>query len=369
MTIVVELLVAVGVTCGLTGVLALLIVIANATIANYGEVTVTINDEKKLEVQGGRPLLGTLKEEKLFIPSACGGRGSCGLCKVKITGGAGDYLSTELPFISPEEKKENIRLSCQIKVKQDMAITVPEKLFKVKQFLAEVVELKDLTYDIKEVTLKLLEPTGISFKAGQFIQFEVPEYELTDEPVYRAYSIASQPSMKDSLQLEIRLVPNGICTTYVHKYLKTGDRLTINGPYGDFYLRDTDRDIIFMAGGSGMAPIRSILFHMAENRINRRAHYFFGARARKDLFLVDEMREFEKKLPNFTFVPALSCPDADDRWEGEMGRNTAVFDRMIEFCPEAEAYLCGSPGMVAACVDVLTAKGVPEERIYYDKFA
>ncbi|MDP7423549.1 MAG: FAD-binding oxidoreductase, partial [bacterium] len=244
---VVELLVSVGVACLITGLLALLIVIAGATIADYGEVTVSVNKERKLTVRGGKPLLATLKDEKIFIPSACGGRGSCGLCKVKVLKGAGDILPTELPWLDADEKKEGVRLSCQLKVKRDFSIKIPEELFKVKQYQTEVTAVKDLTYDIKEITLKLLEPAEMSFKAGQFIQFEVPPYELTDEPVYRAYSIASAPDETNSLQLEIRLVPNGICTTYVHKYIKTGDRITINGPYGDFYLRDTGRDIIFMA--------------------------------------------------------------------------------------------------------------------------
>ena len=366
---VVELLIGVGVACLITGLLAFLIVIAGATIADYGEVTVSVNKERQFTVRGGKPLLATLKDEKIFIPSACGGKGSCGLCKVKVLKGAGDILPTELPWLDDGEKREGIRLSCQLKVKRDFSIEIPEELFKVKQYQTEVTALRDLTCDIKEITLKLLEPAEMSFKAGQFVQFEVPPYELTDEPVYRAYSIASAPSDKNSLQLEIRLVPNGICTTYVHKYVKTGDRITINGPYGDFYLRDTGLDIIFMAGGSGMAPIRSILFDMAEKGNERRAHYFFGARTQRDLFLVDEMREFETKLPGFTFVPAISCPDSDDSCDSETGRNTEVFNRMLGRCENTEAYLCGSPGMIESSIEVLTAKGVPEELIYYDKFA
>lgn len=363
------LLISVGAISGLAAFLAILMVIADATIANYGEVKVTINEQKELIVQGGRPLLSTLMSEGIFIPSACGGRGSCGLCKVKGVKGFGQYLPTELPWISPEEREQNIRLSCQIKVKNDLEISIPEELFNVREYRAEVSRLRDLTYDIKEVTLKLADSDKMSFKAGQFIQFEVPAYKLTDEPVYRAYSIASAPVNNGEVELEIRLVPNGICTTYVHKYLKEGDQVVINGPYGDFFLRDTDRDIVFIAGGSGMAPIKSILLDMAARGVARKVTYFFGARTRADLFLVAEMQALEEKLANFSFVPSLSAPEEDDNWKGETGMITDTVAKHLSSGDSVEAYLCGSPGMIDACVKVLTAGGVPEELIYYDKFA
>jgi Na+-transporting NADH:ubiquinone oxidoreductase subunit F len=349
--------------------LALLMVIADATVGNYGVVKITINDKKELEVAGGQPLLKALNGEGIFIPSACGGRGSCGLCKVRVTEGGGNYLPTELPWISEEEKKQQVRLSCQFKVKNDVSIQIPEELFSVRQFTTTVERIRDLTHDIKEVRLKLNDPPNIEMKAGQFIQFQVPAYELTDEPVYRAYSMASVPSDTTHVELEIRLVPNGICTTYVHKHLKEGDTVTINGPYGEFFLRDTERDIICIAGGSGMAPLKSILLDMAEKGSKRKARYFFGARTGKDLFLLDEMKELEERMENFTFIPALSDPEPDDNWTGETGLITDVVKRMAENATEAEAYLCGSPGMIDACVKVLSELGMPEERIYYDKFA
>ncbi len=208
-----------------------------------------------------------------------------------------------------------MRLSCQVKVKRDMRILVPEELFSIREYKTEVVSIRDLTYDIKEVTLKLKDPPEIDLRPGQYVQFVVPAYELTPEPVYRAYSVSSPPSRKDTVELEIRLVPNGICTTYVFQHLKVGDAVTINGPYGDFYLRDSDREIVFVAGGSGMAPIKSMLLDMAEKGIRRKATYFFGARAVRDLFLVDEMRALEKRLPDFRFVPALSSPLPEDNWD------------------------------------------------------
>jgi len=364
-----QLLIGIGAISAVTTVLAIIMVIADATIANYGEVTVKINDDKEVTVTGGRPLLSSLMEEKIFIPSACGGRGSCGLCKVKLTSDVGDYLPTELPWISDEERTQNIRLSCQLKVKKDIAIQIPEELFNVKEYVTEVADVIDLTYDIKQVMLRLVEPKDIKYKAGQYIQFQVPEYELTSESVYRAYSMSSQPSRNNEVELEIRLVPNGICTTYVFEHLKVGDQVTINGPYGDFHLRDTEVRALFIAGGSGMAPIKSMLYDMLEKGINRECIYFFGARSARDLFLVKEMRELEKKLPNFTFVPALSQPLPEDDWKGETGLITEVLDRHVKSGENTEAYLCGSPGMIDASVAVLTKKGIPEEKIFYDKFA
>jgi Na+-transporting NADH:ubiquinone oxidoreductase subunit F len=362
-------LIAVIAMCGLATFLALLMVIADLTVGNYGEVKITINDETEMTVEGGKPLLSTLMGEKLFIPSACGGRGSCGFCKVKVVSDIGDYVATELPWITEEEKKENIRLSCQIKVKKDLAIRIPEELFNVKEYRTRVERIRDLTYDIKEVTLKLIDPPEIKFRAGQYIQFQTPEYELSSESVYRAYSCSSVPSRKDIVELEIRLVPNGICTTYVFEHMKEGDEVTINGPYGEFFLRDTDAEIVFIAGGSGMAPIKSILLDMAEKGIDRKATYFFGARTTRDLFLLDEMKELEKRLPRFSFVPALSAAAEEDKWSGESGLITEVLDRHLKDGNNLEAYLCGSPGMIDASVGVLTKKGLPGELIFYDKFA
>ncbi len=363
------LIISVGAISGISAFLAILMVIADATIGNYGEVKITINDEKEYVVKGGKPLLGTLMEQEIFIPSACGGRGSCGLCKVTVEKGAGQYLPTELPWISEEEMEQNVRLSCQLKVKEDMRIRIPDELFNVKEFDATVERIRDLTHDIKEITLKLNDPAEIEISAGQFVQLRVPEYELTDEPIYRAYSAASVPSDRNHVELEIRYVPNGICTTFVHQYLKEGDNIVFNGPYGDFFLRETEREIICIAGGSGMAPIKSILLDMAEKGVARRTRYFFGARSKKDLFLLEEMKELEKRLPNFSFIPALSAPEDEDEWDGETGLITDVVARHMESGDNTEAYLCGSPGMIDACIKVLSDKGVPDELIYFDKFA
>jgi Na+-transporting NADH:ubiquinone oxidoreductase subunit F len=344
--------------------------VADATIGNYGRVKVSINGgAKELEVEGGRSLLSTLGSEGIFIPSACGGRGSCGLCKLAVKSGAGEYAPTELPWITEADRAAGIRLSCQVKVKRDMEILVPEELFSIREFRTRVVSIRDLTYDIKELTLSLQDSLELDFRAGGYIQFVVPAYELTADPVYRAYSISSAPSQKKTIELEVRLVPNGICTTYVFQHLKPGDGVTVNGPYGDFYLRDSEREIIFVAGGSGMAPVKSILMDMVDREIRRKATYFFGARSVRDLFLVEEMRALEDKLPGFRFVPALSNPDPEDRWQGERGLITEVLNRHFPRLDHHEAYLCGSPGMIDASIRVLKSKGLPEELIFYDKFA
>ncbi|MGH0052490.1 MAG: 2Fe-2S iron-sulfur cluster-binding protein, partial [Sphaerochaetaceae bacterium] len=207
---VVTLLISIGIISLISLFLTILLVIADATIGNYGMVKISINSgTKELEVRGGQPLLKALKQEGVFAPSACGGRGSCGMCKVRVVSGGGAYLPTELPWISDEEKQENFRLSCQFKVKQDVAIVIPEELFLVKEYSAVVERIRDLTHDIKEVRFRLKDPTEITPKAGQYIQLEVPEYEMTDERVYRAYSLASSPDDTGHVELEIRLVPNG----------------------------------------------------------------------------------------------------------------------------------------------------------------
>lgn len=362
-------LISLAALCIISTLLALLMVAADATIGNYGRVTLTLNDKRKLEVDGGATLLNTLKNEGIFVPSACGGRGSCGLCKVRLAQDAAEPLPTELPWLSPEERKDGTRLSCQIKVKGDLSLYIPEALFSVREFKAEVAAIRDLTYDIKEVQLKLLEPDTIEFEPGQFVQLEVPPYELTSEPVYRAYSISSDPAQRNMVELEIRYVPNGICTTYVHKHLKVGDTMVLNGPHGEFRLQEGDGEIICIAGGSGMAPIKSILLTLARTRSQRPVRYFFGARARRDLFLVDEMRGLEKQLPQFRFIPALSDPQPGDQWEGETGLITEVVRRHMDSVEGRQAYLCGSPLMIDACLKVLREKGMPESSIFFDKFA
>lgn len=363
-------MVSVGAMCGISSVLAILMVIAESTIGNYGEVKISINDgEKEIGARGGKPLLTTLKNAEVFIPSACGGRGSCGLCKCKVKSGAGEILPTELPWLSEQEKADNVRLSCQLKVRGDMQIEIDPELLYVREFRTTVIGLENLTHDIKQLTLKLEDPDAMEYKAGQFVQIETPAYDLTDEPVYRAYSMSSVPSSHNVIEMEVRLVPDGICTTYVHKHLKVGDKMIVNGPYGEFRRTDTEKEMICIAGGSGMAPLKSILYDMREKGSQRKATYFFGAKTKRDLFLLDEMKQLENDLAAFKFIAALSAPDAADKWEGEVGLITDVVDRHTGDLSDAEAYLCGSPFMIDACIVVLKKHGMQEANIFYDKFS
>lgn len=349
--------------------LSIILVIAERKILNFGTCLISINaGEKELEVEGGSSLLSTLSDNDIYVPSACGGRGTCAYCKVKIITGAGPISPVEEPYLSEEEKEEGVRLSCQVKVREDLAIEIPEELFKIQKFKGKLEHKKDLTHDIIELRIKLLEPEEIDFKAGQYIQLQSEPYKGRDS-VMRAYSISSPPSDKKNIELNIRLVPDGICTTWVFNYLEEGQEVSFSGPYGDFYLRDSDMPIIFMAGGSGMAPIHSIVNHMVENNINRESTYFFGARTQEDLFYLDEMRKIDKENNWFTFIPALSDEPEDSDWDGKRGLVTEVLKEYFENVSEYEAYLCGSPGMVNACEKTLIDMNLFNENIYYDEFA
>jgi len=331
-----QIVVTVVAVAALHGFLALLLVIAERFYANYGWCQITINGEKKLKIQGGLSLLATLNREKIYLPSACGGRGTCAYCKCKVIEGAGPYLPTEIPLLSQNEMQEQVRLSCQIKVKQDLQIEIPEALFQIQEFQAEVSLIKDLTYDIKLVRLDLIEPDHIDFKAGQYVQLYNEPYNGIKERVSRAYSIASPSHSKKTIDLMIRLIPEGICTTWVHHFLKEGDRIRFVGPMGDFYLREGDGEMIFVAGGSGMAPIASLLAEIAQKKIQRKVTYYFGAVSGKDLFYIEEMKSFEKEIPGFTFVPALSQPEPDDHWEGETGLITLPLEKYLKTIESSE---------------------------------
>lgn len=350
-------------------VLALLLLLAERYILNFGPCTIDINGgEKKLDVSGGGSLLSLLSSRDIFIPSACGGRGSCAYCKVKVLSGGGMVTPVEDPYLSEEERKESVRLSCQVKVRDDISIEIPSEYFSVKKYRGKLLSKKQMTHDIVELRIRLLEPNRIEFTAGQYAQLESREYKGR-ESVIRAYSISSVPSDTGHVEFMIRLVPNGICTTWVFDHLKEGQEVNLSGPYGDFHLRPTEAPVIFIAGGSGMAPIWSMLRDMKEKGSTRKALYFFGAQTRRDLFLVDELKQLEKELPGFSFIPALSGEPQENGWSGDTGLITDVVARRVPDASRYEAYLCGSPGMIDACIKVLTAAGMPEEKIFYDKFA
>jgi Na+-transporting NADH:ubiquinone oxidoreductase subunit F len=364
-----EVFQAVLVLSGLSGSLAVLLLITERIFATYGECAIDINDgEKQLAVEGGQNLLASLQEEKVFLPSACGGRGSCGFCKCRILEGGGPVLPTERPYLTDEDLENQVRLSCQVKVKEDLRIEIPEELLAVKEYRTTVASITDLTHDIKGIRFRLPEGETIRFKAGQYMQLKAPPYGDVKEETFRAYSIASAPSDDAAVELIIRLVPEGIVTTYVFEHMNEGDAATLNGPYGDFFLQESDREIVFIAGGSGLAPIRSIVLDMIDKGItHRKARFFFGAVGLRDLYYVEEFERIAAEHPWFEFIPALSGDEEGHDYQ--RGLITDVVDRHYEGFDNHEAYLCGSPGMIDACIRVLTGKEMPEDRIFYDKFS
>ena len=356
---------------GVNGLLAILLVIAESLFANYGECVIDINGKKKLTVPGGSALLTTLNREKIFLPSACGGRGTCAFCKCQVIEGAGPILPTESVLLTEQERNDRIRLSCQIKVKNDLIIRIPEALFNIKEFNASVERIEPLTHDIHLVKLRLIDPAEIDFIPGQYVQLYNNPYDGVKEVVSRAYSIASSSRYTGSIDLIIRLIPEGMVTTWVHTSLQVGESVRFTGPMGDFRYHEGEGEIVMVAGGSGMAPMVPLLDQLAEQACKRRITYFFGAVSRRDLFYLDEMKAFETSLPDFTFVPALSQPADEDRWKGATGLITKPLESHLKRIEtsNAQAYLCGSPGMIKACLEVFKQYGVTPDRTYFDPFA
>ena len=356
--------------CVVTTVLAALLLMAQRWLVRYGLCTIDVNDgARELTVTGGDSLLASLKGEGLFLPSACGGRGTCSYCKVKMLTGGGPVAPTEEPLLTPEEIASGVRIGCLVKVRQDCSIEVPKELFSIRAYQGVVDQITDLTHDIKLLRIRLTDPPAIDFTAGQYVQLEAPAYGSSPETVSRAYSLASEPAERECIELIIRLVPGGLCTTWVFTALTEGQTVRFTGPYGDFGLTDSNAEMVWIAGGSGMAPFWSILQHMKRNNIARTCTYFFGAQDTRDMFLVEELRRLEEELGWFTFVPALSAPSAADDWAGETGLITEVLDRRLDGdASRVEAYLCGSGGMIAAAGDVLGAKGIAADRTFYDEF-
>ena len=369
-----KILISTLIITAISGVIAILLTLADRYIADYGECKITINDEKDYVVEGGDSLLSSLVSHKIFIPSACGGKGTCGYCKITVLDGAGPVLATEKTWLSDEEMENNVRLSCQVKVKSDMKIQIPEELFNVKEYEMTLVEKEPMTDKILRLRFELPEGETINFKPGQFMQIKAIPYEAGDgweaskEEVFRAYSIAS--SINDKRHVEFLIgYTMGIATTYVHKILDIGDKVLINGPYGDFYYHDDDSDeILLVAAGTGFAPIRSILNHMRDHDIKKKTRFYFGARTPDDLFLLDEMKQFEEDLHDFKFMPTLSRSGPEDGWDGDTGRVNNSIEKYVDPDTTYTAYLCGSPIMIEGIVKSLKEKNVPEENIFYDEF-
>ncbi len=355
----------------ISGALSVVISIAEKLLNNYGTCELDINGgQRKLSVQGGSSLLSTLAGEKIFIPSACGGKATCGLCKVGVLDGAGPILPTEEPYLSAEDRAGKLRLSCQIKVKGNMKLRIPDELFNIKEFNCVVESITDMTYDIKRLRLKLPAGESVTFKAGQFMQIYSKPYGKVTQEVFRAYSISSKATETDYLEFLVRLVPGGILTGYVHSALREGDKLRVSGPYGDFYLRGNCEELIMIAGGSGLAPIRSLVYDVIEKgRDDLKMRFFFGANTSRDLYYMEEFARIEKEHPQFSFIPCLARPEPADNWTGVTGFVTVALAEQVASSQGKEAYLCGSPGMLDACIKILKDKGFSDTAIFYDKFS
>ncbi|MFA7172669.1 MAG: NADH:ubiquinone reductase (Na(+)-transporting) subunit F [Kiritimatiellia bacterium] len=387
-------------------VLVCLILLARKGLVPSGNVTITINKEKKFEVPIGGKLLGVLSTQQVFVPSACGGGGTCGQCKVTVLSGGGVLLPTEEGCISRKEAKAGVRLSCQVAVKESIEIEVPEEVFGVKKWECEVVSNDNVATFIKELVFTLPEGEHVPFRAGGYIQIECPPHtvkysdlEIGDqfradwdhfnmwqyeskvtEEVYRAYSMANYPLEKGVVKLNIRIAPPpkgtsyppGIMSSFLFS-LKPGDRVTISGPYGDFFARETDKEMVFVGGGAGMAPMRSHIFDQLKRiHTNRKMSFWYGARSRKEMFYTEEFDALAAANPNFTWHAGLSEPLPEDQWDGYTGFiHQILHDAYLkdhEAPEDIEYYLCGPSVMTNCVIKMLLDLGVDVDDIMFDDF-
>lgn len=414
--------------------LVFILLYAQSHLVQRGDVKIIINndDEHPLITSAGSTLLSTLSAQKIFLPSACGGGGTCAMCKCVIESGGGDVLPTEIGHLNRTEQQGNVRLACQVKVKEDMNILISEEIFGIKKMECEVVSNYNVSTFIKEFVMKLPDGEILDFQSGGYVQIDVPEVEVdfkdieikphrelehpddvfkvdwdnfgmwnlkmkNDELLYRAYSMANHPAEGNIVMLDIRIatppwdrkankfmnVNPGICTSYIFSR-KPGDKVTISGPYGEFFINPTDREMVYVGGGAGMAPLRSHIFHLFHTeKTVRKVSYWYGGRSRKELFYIDHFRNIEKNFPNFQFNIALSEPLPEDNWtikssledkehDGYVGFiHQSLYDNYLKNHSEPEDieyYLCGPPLMNSAVLKMLDDLGVPEENIRFDDF-
>ncbi len=410
MTIIIAVVAFLVVTLSLVA----LLLYAKAKLTSSGEVEIDINGGMTvLKVESGDTLLTTLSNNSIFLPSACGGGGSCGMCKCQVLEGGGDILPTEVNFFTRKQQKEKWRLGCQVKVKESMKIHVEDSVLGVKKWECDVVSNRNVATFIKEFVVKLPEGERLNFKSGGYIQIDIPKYEaikFTDfniedqyredwdsmklwglitnnpEPTYRAYSMANHPAEGNIIMLNIRIATPpwdraagtfmnlnpGICSSYIFSR-KPGDKVTISGPYGEFFVRDTPNEKMFIGGGAGMAPMRSHIFNLFETeRTDKPVTFWYGARSSREIFYEDHFRKIESEFPNFKFNIALSEPKPEDNWDGYVGFiHQVILDNYLEKhdAPEdVEYYLCGPPMMTDAIARMLDNLGVPSENVMYDNF-
>jgi Na+-transporting NADH:ubiquinone oxidoreductase subunit F len=386
------------------------LMVARSKLVATGEVSIIVNDDpdKAMHTQAGGTLLGTLSANQIFIPSACGGKGSCGVCTVKVTEGGGALLPTEVSHINRGEAREGVRLSCQVKVKGDMKIELPPEIFEVRKWKCTVRSNHNVATFIKELVLELPEGEAVPFRAGGYIQIECPphvtkyaDFDIEDEyredwdkydmwryvskvdaEVTRAYSMANYPEEKGIIMLNVRVAsppprapegtPPGIMSSYIFG-LKPGDEVTISGPFGEFFAKETDAEMMFIGGGAGMAPMRSNIFDQHKRLDSKRKiTYWYGARSLREAFYQDEFDELARKHDNFEWHLALSEPLPEDNWDGYVGFiHQVVLDNYLkdhEAPEDIEYYLCGPPMMLKACMQMFEDLGVEEENIAFDDF-
>ena len=408
-----------------------ILLFAKSKLLPSGEVTLTINGQKNIQINPGGTILGTLGDNKIFLPSACGGGGTCAMCKCQVNSGGGEILPTEKPYFTRKEIQDNWRLGCQVKIKNDMDINIPEEIFGIKKWECEVVSNYSVASFIKEFVVKLPEGENLDFKAGGYIQIDVPEVEVpykemdispnpndpagpekfkgewdkfnlwdlnmkNDEPIFRAYSMANHPAEGNIVMLNIRIatppwdrakntwmsVNPGVCSSYVYS-LKPGDKVTVSGPYGEFFIKETENEMVYIGGGAGMAPMRSHLFHLFHTmKTKRKVTFFYGGRSKRELFYLDDFRNIEKEFPNFKFHVALSEPLPEDNWkekktlddegDGFVGFiHQIVIDhhfKLHESPEDIEVYFCGPPLMNQAVLKMCDDWGIPEENVDFDDF-
>jgi Na+-transporting NADH:ubiquinone oxidoreductase subunit F len=402
-------LLSVGVFTAIIFVLILVLTFVEVKVARKGDCKILINNEKEpLVVAGGKTLLSILSNNKIFLPSACGGGGTCALCKCQILEGGGNILPTEKGMISRGLQKKHYRLACQVKVRNDMKIRVPEEVFKIQKFECAVRSNHNVATFIKELVLQMPAGQKLDFQAGGYIQIDIPAYTLNfrdfdieekyrpdwdkyhlwdlkaqnDEPIFRAYSMASYPAENDIVMLNVRIatpppgngqLPPGKATSYIFN-LKPGDKVTVSGPYGEFFIKDTKREMIYVGGGAGMAPMRSHLFHLLKTlkTRDRKISFWYGARSKREMFYDAEFKELAKAFPNFSYNIGLSEALPEDKWTGYTGFiHSVLYENYLKNHgqpEEVEYYRCGPPMMIAAVQKMLDSIGVPPEMIAFDSF-
>ncbi len=385
----------------------LLLVESKVVIKGDRQIVVNEDDDKALTAPLGQSLLATLLDNDILIPCACGGQGTCGTCKCQVLEGGGDILPTELSLVNRKERLDQVRLACQLKVKQYMRIQLPEEIFNIQKYDATVVSNDNVATFIKELVLRLDGGQSVDFTAGAYMQIDIPEYRAafedfqvadtyraawkkfdllkleagSDKPVNRAYSLANPPSEKGILRFTIRIatpppgqmdLPPGVASSFVFN-LKPGDRVGLSGPYGDFFVKDTPREMCFLGGGAGMAPMRCHIFNqLLDENTDRRITFWYGARSAQEMFYDEEFKDLEARYPNFSYHVALSEPQPEDNWEGPTGFiHQVAYDLYLKDHTdptEIEYYLCGPPMMIKAVMDMLDSLGVEKEMIAFDDF-